>query len=499
LFLTAVEIATPFVTGFVGYFTNYLAIKMLFRPHKRKWYSFGWQGVIPRNRTKLAKEVGNLVGNNLLTEKDILNSLKKEEFQIYLQNSIRKELRDILSKDFGDLTLIFEKMGIDSKDAALFLYNKLILNEKLFDSLINILLQSISELNISDLFDVEESLKKIIENVFRNTKWQDRLIKEVSAYINNIILSGVSLRQAMPESFYTSILSISENMTIKVLEYIKKISEDEDVKEKIVQKLIEVKNNSFKSGVFDQIKLGMLNLFLNEDVIRDLVKSKFPEIVQNISASDEIKDKISGTIKEKLTDILNKPIYTLIEKFKVEDFYSLKTFFESKLLNFMNSQFLIDKIKYVISANAQELNNLKLKDIFKLMDDDPLGLKYGMGLFDKLKQENVKDAAISNIALMFKKIRITNIYDKLSQKSFRQFVDFLTVEINELLNRNIAPILQTLDVKNIVEDKINSLNLYEVEDMLFSFMSEQFKWINILGFVLGFIFGAIQIMIFKII
>ncbi|MBC7197346.1 MAG: DUF445 family protein, partial [Deferribacterales bacterium] len=82
MFLTAGEIVTPLVTGFVGYFTNYLAIKMLFRPHKRKWYSFGWQGVIPRNRSKLAKEVGNLVGNNLLTEKDILNSLKKEEFQI---------------------------------------------------------------------------------------------------------------------------------------------------------------------------------------------------------------------------------------------------------------------------------------------------------------------------------------------------------------------------------------------------------------------------------
>ncbi|UOD34181.1 DUF445 family protein [Deferribacteraceae bacterium V6Fe1] len=499
MFLTAGEIATPFVTGFVGYFTNYLAIKMLFRPHKREWYSFGWQGVIPRNRSKLAKEVGNLVGNNLLTEKDILNSLKKEEFQIYLQSSIRKELRDILSKDFGELSLVLEKIGINSKDAASFLYNKLILNEELFESLINVLLQSISELRISDFFDLEESLKKIAENVFKDTKWKSRLIKEVSAYLNNIILSGVSLRQAMPESFYTSILSISENMTLKVLEYIKKISEDEEVKEKIVQKLIEIKNNSFKGGVFDQLKLGMLNLFLNEDVIRDLVKSKFPEIVQNISGSDEIKDKISGSIKEKIVDILNKPIYKLIEKFKVEDFYSLKTFFEGKLLDFMNSRFLVEKIKYIISANAQELNNLRLNDIFKIIGGDSLGLNHRMQLFDKLKQDKVKEVAISNIALMIGKIKITNIYDKISQKSFRQSVDFLTGEINELLNRNVAPILQALDVKNIVEDKINSLNLYEVEDMLFSFMSEQFKWINILGFVLGFIFGVIQIMIFKII
>jgi uncharacterized membrane protein YheB (UPF0754 family) len=499
LFLTAGEIVTPVVTGFVGYFTNYLAIKMLFRPHKRKWYSFGWQGVIPRNRSKLAKEVGNLVGNNLLTEKDILNSLKKEEFQIYLQNSIRNELRDLLSKDFGELNLIFEKIGIDSHEVALLLYNKVILNEELFNSVINVLLQSISELRISDFFDAEDGLKKVAEKVFGDTKWKGKLIKEVSAYLNNIILSGVSLCQAMPESFYASMLSVSENMTLKVLEYIKKISEDDEVKEKIVQKLIEVKNNSFKSGVFDQIKLGMLNLFLNEDVIRDLVKSKFPEIIQNISASDEIKDKISNIIKEKLSDILNKPIYKLIEKFKVEDFYSLKTFFEGKLLDFMNSQFLVDKIKYIISANAYELNNLRLKDVLDIIGDDSFEISHRKQLFDKLKQDKVKEIAVFNIALMIGKIRITNIYEKISQKSFRQFVDFLTTEINELLNRNVAPILQALDVKNIVEDKINSLNLYEVEDMLFSFMRDQFKWINILGFVLGFIFGAIQIIVFKLI
>lgn len=499
MFLTVGELVTPFVTGFVGYFTNYLAIKMLFRPHRRKWYSFGWQGVIPRNRSKLAKEVGNLVGNNLLTEKDILNSLTKEDFQIYLQDFIRKELREILSKDFGELSVIFEKMGIDNKDVALFLYNKIILNEKLFDSFIDTLLESISEVRISDLFELEESLKKIAENVFRDTKWKSRLIKEVSAYLNNIILSGVSLRKWMPESFYTFLLSISENMTIKILEYIKRISEDEEVKEKIVQKLIEIKNNSFKSGVFDQIKLGILNLFLNEDVIRDLVKSKFPEIVQNISASDEIKGKISASIKEKLMDILNKPIYRIIEKFKVEDFYALKTFFESKLLDFMNSQFLVDKIKYIISVNAQQLNNLKVKDIISLIGDDNLGLNYRLQLFDKLKQDKLKEVAISNIASMIGKIRITNIYDKLSQKNFRQVVYFLTLQINELLNKNVAPILKALDVKNIVENKINSLNLYEVEDILFSFMSEQFKWINILGFVLGFLFGVMQILIFKII
>jgi len=76
-------IVTPLMAGFVGYITNALAIKMLFRPHKRRWYSFGWQGVIPRNRGKLAKEIGKLVGNELIQEDDIVKSIKMNSFNQY--------------------------------------------------------------------------------------------------------------------------------------------------------------------------------------------------------------------------------------------------------------------------------------------------------------------------------------------------------------------------------------------------------------------------------
>ncbi|MCD8568729.1 MAG: hypothetical protein LRY50_10545 [Geovibrio sp.] len=55
--------------------------------------------------------------------------------------------------------------------------------------------------------------------------------------------------------------------------------------------------------------------------------------------------------------------------------------------------------------------------------------------------------------------------------------------------------VRAVDLPGIVENKINKLNLYEVEDILFDFMKDQFKWINRLGFVLGFLFGLVQIAI----
>ena len=58
-------ITTPLVAGVVGYITNKLAIKMLFRPYKPKWYTLGWQGIVPKTRPMLADKI-TLFGNMIV-------------------------------------------------------------------------------------------------------------------------------------------------------------------------------------------------------------------------------------------------------------------------------------------------------------------------------------------------------------------------------------------------------------------------------------------------
>lgn len=498
MFLAASDLVTPFITGFVGYFTNFLAIKMLFRPHKRKIYSFGWQGVIPKNRKRLAKEVSTLVGENLLAEKDIVSALNKEDFQIYLRTSVQRELKDFLSKDFGTVNDIFTKTGLDIDNLISSSYEKIIINDKLQSSILKIFIEKIEQTRIFDFIDLEKSVDTLLKNILKEGKWQEKLVKEISAYLNNLILSGVSPKDILPENLYNSFVEKSEDITISILKYIKKVSEDKEVKEKIVQKLIELKNSSFNSGFFDKLKLGVLNMFLNEDVIRDIVQSKFPEIMDNILESEEIKRKITDTIKEKVTNILNTPIYKYIERFNVEDFYSFKSSIEIKILNFLKSDFLSEKIKYLVISNKEYLKSLKTRELLNFIGID-LSKNIDNKIFRNiLKDSYVKETVVDKISSIIKEIEVKNIYDKISQKTFRKVVDFTTLEINALVQRNIKPVLKAIDIKSIVEKKIDFLNLYEIEDMLFSFMKEQFKWINILGFILGFIFGSIQILFFKL-
>ena len=74
-------ITIPAIGGLIGWITNWLAVKMIFRPVKpRRILFFRVQGVIGRGQQELAKAIGNVVGNHLVEHKDVIKSLNKLDF-----------------------------------------------------------------------------------------------------------------------------------------------------------------------------------------------------------------------------------------------------------------------------------------------------------------------------------------------------------------------------------------------------------------------------------
>lgn len=85
-------LAGPLIGALIGYFTNYIAVKMLFYP--RKEVRIGGHklpftpGVIPRGKSRLAKAVGEAVGNVLLTEEDIKKKFESDEVNDAIVNFV---------------------------------------------------------------------------------------------------------------------------------------------------------------------------------------------------------------------------------------------------------------------------------------------------------------------------------------------------------------------------------------------------------------------------
>ncbi|MEO1401871.1 MAG: DUF445 family protein [Cyanobacteria bacterium J06635_1] len=74
-------IAPPVAGGVIGYFTNDLAIKMLFRPY-RPLYWFGRRlpftpGLIPSNQSRLAKRIADTIMGSLLTPEELQNLARR--------------------------------------------------------------------------------------------------------------------------------------------------------------------------------------------------------------------------------------------------------------------------------------------------------------------------------------------------------------------------------------------------------------------------------------
>lgn len=65
-------ILIPIIAALIGWFTNWVAVKMLFHPKDPRFiFGFNIQGVFPKRQQALAKKLGEIVSKELITPKDL--------------------------------------------------------------------------------------------------------------------------------------------------------------------------------------------------------------------------------------------------------------------------------------------------------------------------------------------------------------------------------------------------------------------------------------------
>jgi len=65
-------ILIPLISAFIGWFTNWIAIKMLFHPKEpKKILGITFQGIFPKRQQQFAQKLGKLVSEELLSFKEI--------------------------------------------------------------------------------------------------------------------------------------------------------------------------------------------------------------------------------------------------------------------------------------------------------------------------------------------------------------------------------------------------------------------------------------------
>ncbi|MCY7421196.1 MAG: DUF445 family protein [Chitinophagaceae bacterium] len=65
-------IIIPVISGFIGWVTNWVAIKMLFHPREpKKILGITFQGIFPKRQVQFAEKLGKVISNELISFNDI--------------------------------------------------------------------------------------------------------------------------------------------------------------------------------------------------------------------------------------------------------------------------------------------------------------------------------------------------------------------------------------------------------------------------------------------
>ena len=83
--------------------------------------------------------------------------------------------------------------------------------------------------------------------------------------------------------------------------------------------------------------------------------------------------------------------------------------------------------------------------------------------------------------------------DDLIQTVKQTFVGELKVFLKEITNKLAGSVEADLDVHKIVEEKVMNFSSDKLEEILFAIMKREFRFIEVVGAVLGFLIGLVQI------
>ena len=462
-------VTTPLVAGVVGYITNKIAIKMLFRPYEPKWYTLGWQGIVPKTRPKLAVKISEIVGQKLLAHDDFLYALENNDIKTKIHSIIADKLKSLNAKDIHAVIRLssLEDKIIDNKDTI----NNILNNTAI--SVVDIFLNR--QININNfrepVFQLVKNfnLEKAIDNQLENT-------------INSFLSEDKTLQDILPQDILNRKNDLVEYLTITIMANIRRLGKNDMIKAVLAQKVVNFKDSMLSSATgMDVLKAGFINLFLSNEKIEQIVENELPHITEDLSTNPVIYKNIYKTIEDEIDNLLKKPVNEVMVKLGFSDNHDIVLYIKN---HFVTNTNILDKVSALILDKLYQYSNLSIKEILVLLNIDIYKF-IKIDVMDILNAENYKTM----------KSNMINKFTSFISSNYNKIADVITEVAVKLIKSNLKYALNAVNIEKIVKDKINALPLPEVENILFSFMKEHFKWINILGFFIGFVIGLTQALI----
>lgn len=287
-------VAPPVVGGIIGYFTNDIAIRMLFRPYTAKYFAGRklpfTPGLIPRNQERLAKRISDTIMGSLLTP-----------------DELQKLARRLLQTERVQGALLWLlKLALDQVEADKQQKTAKILANVLQDLFGQSLPRLLKVLARQENF-LEAQLNQIFDKVLLEFQLSDEQATKLADWSLNVVLPPDVLRQAL--------IDFLTDRNIQVI--------DEGFREKtsgtywVVANLFGSRNALARLRTFCLDEREECNARLRELTTSLNVRSRLKEWLQNLSMQNlpvstvrqlrkTLRDTVRDYVQEQGSDFLEE-------------------------------------------------------------------------------------------------------------------------------------------------------------------------------------------------
>ncbi len=517
-------IAPPLVGAFIGYLTNRVAIRMLFRPLKQ------WRigplkvpmtpGVIPSKRHDLALNIGEMVGEHLLTSNEINNSLKKKKFQEHLYRLIEAKVGSFMKNDLGPLQSLVSPDYRSYYDIA----RKTItyqIKETVFDYLsteqCSVTIAQAVDLWIDELFSKqlnEIATPQVRESIYQSLDTQVLRILHAEAtqtwvedYIYRKIVESADnekrLSDLLPQSLIESIISMIGSQTPYLLARGVKMLEDHAIRQKAVDAIVKAIDEFIETlGPMSSMVRNFLDMPMLEGKINEYFVEKHDEIAAFITG-EAVRARLSQTLTRRARKLFSTSLKTIIEQQNISQLQTFSREVTALVFSGLRSPQAASVFNDLFTDHLEALTNGGSCTVGTIIEE----------LFGKNSARESKTWVSGELNGLLKASRtksvidhiLESMIDQLLQKPIGRLADLVPAGVRDglyrslqematkMLTSEVPGVVKSLDIRRIVTERIDSFDLLRLELLLLSIMEEQFKYINIFGGLLGFLIGCINI------
>ncbi|MFO7830944.1 MAG: DUF445 family protein [Desulfuromonadaceae bacterium] len=517
----------PLLGALIGYVTNYIAIRMLFRP-LRAWHLFGIRipmtpGIIPARRGDLARKMGHMVGEHLLTSGDVGRTLDKPEFRTQVYDTLAHKLDAFIQRPLGaPISLVPRRLQrrvgaiveqitgrIGSK------VGKVVQSAVFARRLEHLSTQAAEELlgrELREVLDQDSYIRmrthaaSAIQEWLQRPETRDQLQHWLDTQLESFLSSDTSLDDLLPQD-------IKELLTAKLHAQIPALGQE------LIQAMRTGENRAelekmARTGVDGVIEsVEGLSALVGALFDMNIIYARLPEFIDKALDSvdewlktDAAHDAIGAVVDKRIEELIQRPASEWVEGLSYAEVRKLKNNLNEAAYTFLTSATLHNHVLELLDAAFTQHGHRTLGELSSpLLGDKAAGRaerlgaeasRYILNFLHSDKFSRTSSAWMERMAnqLVYERPLGTlatylpsDAREELYQGLMRQFI--------LLLKKELPPLVESLNVARIVEDKVNQLDLLEVEDLLMGIMREQFRYINMFGALLGFILGLLNLVL----